>query len=41
MATFPYRNAADFGFIPGRDADENSAALQTLLLKKHLQRNMH
>ena len=32
MATFPYRNAADFGFLPGRDADENSAALQEAVL---------
>ena len=31
MSTFPYKNAADYGFLPGRDADENTAALQDAL----------
>ncbi|MBQ8640940.1 MAG: hypothetical protein IJ480_01880 [Clostridia bacterium] len=32
MSTFPYKNAADYGFMPGQDADENSAALQKAVL---------
>lgn len=31
MSTFPYKNAADYGFLPGNDADANTAALQNAL----------
>ena len=31
MPTFPYKNAADYGFLPGNDADANTAALQNAL----------
>lgn len=32
MPTFPYKNAADYGFLPGRNGDENTIALQKAVL---------
>ena len=32
MTAFPYKNAADYGFLPGNDAQSNTVALQNAVL---------